>query len=271
MNQIISILAVFLCLLSTISGAAKESVIPPTIIETLAEKAQKPIMEAGMYEDTFTSSANRKIYYTLRIPEKMTENMPIIVWLHGANGMTGTWVQNHKGVAIAADNLNEERFIILQPQSYGNWFERYTYDAIVELIDAVAEKTCTGSRNIILCGSSMGGVGVYAMGQYDAADKTGIFAGLCPVSGTCYLDIDDLLRSSVPIYSMYAEYDGYDVKQSMEAVAKRLDGVHHDNMIKCFENTHHEAMAVLPFDEAFFDWAYEAYRNACKAATATDE
>ena len=63
----------------------------------------------------------------------------------------------------------------------------------------------------------------------------------------------------------------YDVKQSMEAVAKRLDGVHHDNMIKCFENTHHEAMAALPFDEAFFDWAYEAYRNACKAATATDE
>lgn len=271
MNQIISILAVFLCLFPGISKAVEEDFITSTKIEALAGKAQKPIMEAGMYEDTFTSSANRKIYYTLRIPENMTENMPMIVWLHGANGMTGTWVQNHKGVAIAADNLNEERFIILQPQSYGNWFERYTYDAIVELIDAVAEKSHTGSRNIILCGSSMGGVGVYAMGQYDAADKTGIFAGLCPVSGTCYLDIDDLLRSSVPIYSMYAEYDGYDVKQSMEAVAKRLNGVHHENIIKCFENTHHEAMAVLPFDEAFFDWAYEAYRNACKAATATDE
>lgn len=203
MNQIVSILAVFLCLLSTISGASKEIFIPPTKIEMIAGKAQKPIMEAGMYEDTFISSSNRKIYYTLRIPENMTENMPIIVWLHGANGMTGTWVQNHKGVAVAADNLNEERFIIIQPQSYGNWFERYTYDAIVELIDHVAEKTHTGSRNIILCGSSMGGVGVYAMGQYDAADKTGIFAGLCPVSGTCYLDIDDLLRSSVPIYSMY--------------------------------------------------------------------
>lgn len=125
MNQIVSILAVFLCLLSTISGAAKESFIPPTKIEMIAGKAQKPIMEAGMYEDTFISSSNRKIYYTLRIPENMTENMPIIVWLHGANGMTGTWVQNHKGVAVAADNLNEERFIIIQPQSYGNWFERY--------------------------------------------------------------------------------------------------------------------------------------------------
>ena len=36
---------------------------------------------------------------------------------------------------------------------------------------------------------------------------------------------------------------------------------YHRNTIKCFEKTHHEAMAVLPFDEAFFDWAYEAYHN----------
>lgn len=262
MNRIVSILAVFLCLLSGVSKAAEEGFLSPAAIGIPGGRVHKPILEAGMYEDTFTSSANRKIYYTLRIPKNMTENMPIIVWLHGANGMTGTWVQNHKGVAVAADNLNEERFIILQPQSYGNWFERYTYDAIVELIDHVADKTHTGSKGVILSGSSMGGVGVYAMGQYDAADKTGIFAGLCPVSGACYLGIDELVESEIPIYAMYAEFDGYEVKQSMEAVAKRLDSAHHENTIMCFEKTHHEAMAVLPFDEAFFEWAYEACVNA---------
>ncbi len=112
-------------------------------------------------------------------PEKC-ENLPMIVYLHGA-GERGTALEHlyRHGIAKMMNNGLELPAVVLCPQcpTWAVWDN--VVDKVKSLIDFVAAEFAVDTSRITLTGSSMGGYGTFSMGL----TYPNFFAGIAPVSG----------------------------------------------------------------------------------------
>lgn len=112
-------------------------------------------------------------------PEKC-ENLPLIVYLHGA-GERGTVVEHlfRHGLAKMMNNGLELPAVVLCPQcpAWAVWDN--VVDKVKEVIDFVAAEFSVDLSRITITGSSMGGYGTFSMGL----TYPNFFAGIAPVAG----------------------------------------------------------------------------------------
>lgn len=114
-------------------------------------------------------------------PEKMTEDMPLLIFLHGA-GERGTnldHVERH-GVPYLIRNENAEiPALVLCPQCPAQFVWNNVVDEVKDLIDQVALDYRIKPDRICITGSSMGGYGTWEMG----ITYPNFFSAIAPVCG----------------------------------------------------------------------------------------
>lgn len=135
--------------------------------ETTAEPTETyaPIRQAT-YLDTYTDpETNKAIDYHMYIPKNATENMPLVVYLHGI-GAVGANHYNEENPMItkALEIYGEEfPFLILAPSSMYNktWISKQMPERVKALVEAIAEQFNVDRSKIIITGHSMGAAGVF--------------------------------------------------------------------------------------------------------------
>ena len=178
----------------TVCGSSKQPV-PDNKAQSKFEKKQ--------YTDNGAT-----INYWLYTPENATENMPLIVYLHGGSGK-GDDLELITSVDGFPQYLRDGKIApnayVLIPQvssSFRGWGEIKT--EIMKLITFVTNECKTDENRISLTGHSMGGTGVWMF----ALAYPNAFSAVAPLSGSVTLtDANVQKLKNVPVWAMVGTDD----------------------------------------------------------------
>lgn len=243
MKRTVNILSIMILIVSLFIGCASASA--PDAAAT--DDADIPCTGSSV----FTESEGMD-YWTY-IPEYAGEDMPVIVWLHGINSVGKPQRLDSIGAIAAARNLNENRFIIIQPCTLmENWTDYQ--ERVSELVDDVVAKMHCDENRVILTGYSLG-----AMGVWHWADHSDKWAAIVPVAGKPITGTDNVVHSDVPLLAIWGEYDDYGTQVEMQRVveASLEAGTHKDARYYVMPETNHsEESSIAAYTQEVFDWMY---------------
>lgn len=222
-------------------------------------------ISAGTHLLEYTLSDGNTVRYVVRVPEGATENMPAIFWLHGVGELAQAERIEGMGVVKAANDLGENRFIIIQPSTnylFSNSGNQ-EIDKIDKFIDEIANVYKFDKDRVILTGHSMGGGGTWYLGN-KCPEK---FAAIAPVScGTGDLgfeiNLDNLENSNIPIYVATGgnENGTYNNNQAVLDKCKEINP-NRDVSIRSIMGANHGLMNYAGYTQEFFDWCFKQKRK----------
>lgn len=232
------------------------------LIETETENTEPPVVyldyESGEFKDYYKCSNGVDINYSIRIPENMTVDMPLIVFLHG-QGELGRGLPENYGAIKAANEIGEERFVIIQPFAIYAWHVPQQTEMVMELIDAIVEQYEIDENRVILTGHSLGAIGAWYYAEY-YTDK---LAAVVPVSTKSAIPFSNLINSNLPVWAFCSTWDGESNIQGIKNTIKKLEetGTHLDVRVTEIASVQHGEMAHVPYTDEFFDWSAERVRQ----------
>ena len=213
-------------------------------------------MEPGVQILEYTLSSGKTMKYAVRIPENATENMPVIFWVHGQGQANRT---QSMGPIKAAEELNENRFIIIQPAINANYNELTKLDSFIDEVQSVYK---FDTDRIILSGFSMGGSDTWYLGN-ENPDK---YAGISPASYNPYcqngsVDIENLKNSNLPIYAMAG--GGESFKDTNKNIIAEFKEINPNRELESIEipNLIHDNFFSDGYTQNFFDWCIKQNRK----------
>ena len=218
-------------------------------------------IEPGVHVLEYTISTGQTMQYVVRVPEGATENMPVIFWVHGANQGNANRVQN-MGPIKAAEELEENRFIIVEPVFTRYLMSTYTNDDINALdtfMDEIQQVYKFDPDRVILSGFSMGGAGTWYLGNQNPEK----YAGIAPASyAPNDIDISNLMNSDVPIYAMAGGAEA-NFCQKNEAIVEEMKEINPDRECESISvgNLGHYNFFSDGYTQDFFDWCYKQNRK----------
>lgn len=231
----------------------------PTVenVPETVEEIEYLNVEAGTSKQLFVASNGLEIPYNLHIPENATPDMPVIFWLHGM-GYLGKNLPEDYGVIHKVNELNEERFIIVQPTARYGWHVKEQFKAVLELVDFVISEYRADSNRIILTGHSLGAIGVW----YYAENASEYWAAVIPVANHCTTPLKAMYEEDFSVWAICGEWDTYDNRHGSEKTANKLaeDNPYRDVRYIEMEGCSHNDMAEAPYTVEFFNWAFAQVR-----------
>ena len=163
---------------------------------------------ASFAQQQFVSSTGETIPYWLYTPENASEQMPLVVYLHGGSGKG-----SDLSLLLQADSLPKflqngqlaPEAYVLMPQLPANctgWSDKAAL--LQALIDFVVQQYALDADRVSLTGHSMGGTGTWAIAQ----KYPGLFSAIAPLSGSI-AGTPDTLRSlsSLPVWTVVGAKD----------------------------------------------------------------
>ena len=214
---LIGITALILCCCVSMS-AGTESAITEAPIEAVVETTppHAPITDESRLDKYLYHDTGRSMDYHIYIPENATENMPLIVYLHGT-GAIGNPTLNEDNPAIRqARSVYGENFpfILLAPCSMYNrsWNVKYMPDLLQSLVDHIADLYNVDRNKVIIFGHSMGAIGLFRQ-----IDMFGAFySAAVPVSLTNVDNVNIEACTVVPIWGFSGTEDNRMVGQAFQ-------------------------------------------------------
>ena len=164
-----------------------------------------------------TVKPSLSLNYLVALPEnhKETDNLPMIVFLHG-ECERGNEVEKVKNLGLAKtyEKHIPRGFIVLSPQCPENrCWENYV-EELMELIEHVASQYHVDKKRISITGLSMGGSGTWAMG----INYPDYFSAMAPICGGEMEWRADRLKD-IPIKAFHGVLDPVvPVKRSIDMV-----------------------------------------------------
>lgn len=133
-----------------------------------------------MQREVFLTQTEREMNYWLFLPNDYQENLPLIIYLHGA-GERGKNIEHlaRHGLAKLLMEKIEIDAVVLIPQCPADCVWDNLPHELKMLIDEVVDKYKIDGNRITVTGSSMGGFGTWMLGM----TYPNFFAGLAPVAG----------------------------------------------------------------------------------------
>ena len=237
MKRIICLLLA-LTLLFSLSGCEKPDPVPTTELTTqpptqpstgvpATEGTAAPdrFRAPGSYQERYSSGKNSDSWmdYYLHIPEGATENMPLVIFLHG-DGEIGL-IENleNYGLIESAREIYGEAFpfISLSPCTRTNsWIREDISELLKALIDTVVQDYAIDRRRIIITGHSRG-----AIGTWDMISRYGdFFSAAVPVSCNNENPLDLEKAAKVPVWA-FAGDQGQLERNYADAMGEAVDAL----------------------------------------------
>jgi predicted peptidase len=235
---------------------------PPTEAPTLppTEPPTEPVLyldkEAGIYQENFQDEIeNKDMDYYLFIPENATQEMPLVVFLHGDGEVNQIEKLENNSLMSSVWEIYGDNFpfIAISPCTRAkSWIDWYIPRTLKNLIDSVAETYNVDTDHIIITGHSRGAVGVWHM-----VNKHGdYFSAAVPIS--CYawekLKMDTCTK--VPIRAFCGTYEEFERKYSgtMEYQISQISSNGGDAKFTLFSGLKHAETPAAAYTKELFEW-----------------
>lgn len=193
------------------------------------------------------------INYIVYLPEKLDENMPLLLFLHGI-GERGENIEAVEKYALPKYmNKFDIPYIVVAPQCTSNNFWDYHLRDVEKVLEEVYEKYKYNKSRVCILGSSMGAFGAW---NY-IISRPYLFKGIVSVSGGIMLPINQTLlplkEKAILIYHG-SDDDVIDVNESISAYDK-LKGINSTNIeLKIIENDNHFLTSHAFKDKHLYEW-----------------
>lgn len=203
-------------------------------------------------EKEFVSEKTGKKLKYLAYSPKKNENVPLILYLHGA-GSRGDELSSMSPVGPVGELENGRRIPakIVAPQCYGDtWFE--LFETLIDFAETVSKESGVEKNRIYLMGVSMG---AYAAWQL-AMTKRELFAALVTVcGGGMYWNAARL--KNIPIWAFHGALDEVVLPEESIKMVRAVNKSGGKAQITVFANADHNAWdAAFALDD-MWDWMFE--------------
>lgn len=220
---------------STFATASQTEPAESTVLPT---ETYAPIPESAFLDSFTDPDLNRIMEYHMYIPKDATEQMPLIVYLHGLGAVGNSALNSENPLIVKAREVYGDSFpfLILAPSSMGKetWISQDMPERVKNLVYYIADQYNVDRDKIIITGHSMGAAGV--MRQVELYSD--LYSAAIPISmpGTSFVKVEKCL--DVPIWGLAGskEYPSFlhmqdlmdDIKNAGgNAKFTLLDGVTH--------------------------------------------
>lgn len=193
------------------------------------------------------------INYIVYLPEKLDENMPLLLFLHGM-GERGENIEAVEKYALPKYmNKFDIPYIVVAPQCTSNNFWDYHLRDVEKVLEEVYEKYKYNKSRVCILGSSMGAFGAW---NY-IISRPHLFKGIVSVSGGIMLPMNQTLlplkEKAILIYHG-SDDDVIDVNESISAYDK-LKSINSTNIeLKIIENDNHFLTSHAFKDKHLYEW-----------------
>ena len=193
------------------------------------------------------------INYIVYLPEKLDENMPLLLFLHGI-GERGENIEAVEKYALPKYmNKFDIPYIVVAPQCTSNNFWDYHLRDVEKVLEEVYEKYKYNKSRVCILGSSMGAFGAW---NY-IISRPHLFKGIVSVSGGIMLPMNQTLlplkEKAILIYHG-SDDDVIDVNESISAYDK-LKSINSTNIeLKIIENDNHFLTSHAFKDKHLYEW-----------------
>lgn len=226
---------------------------PEETVPTTEELVLKTI-PSGTYLDSFMDEqTGRTIDYHLYVPENATENMPLVIFLHGV-GAVGSPALNEENPLVYNARFfygEEYPFLILAPTcNYSSWLSKELPQRVKDLIDYIVVEYGVDESKIIITGHSMGSSGVFRMVQLYGD----YFSAAVPVSDPDVSLVEVNACLDVPIWAFAGSLENpFNVKLS--SLVEKISAAGGDAMYTELVDVKHGNTPYHAFMLDLFEWA----------------
>lgn len=197
--------------------------------------------------------------YWLYTPENPTENMPLIVYLHGASGrgedLNLVVADEDFPKYLQSGELGDVRAYVLIPQlpaDLRSWSD--ISDSLYSLIEKTVSDLSIDTENISLAGFSMGGTAVWEL----AAEYPDLFARIAPLAGSARGVLEQVsVLQEIPVRAFVGAADTVIAPNSSEQMVAELGKAGADAQITVLDGADHISVPTLVYhDESIrlVDW-----------------
>ena len=189
--------------------------------------------------------------YWLYTPENPTENMPLIVYLHGANGrgedLNLVVADEDFPKYLQSGELGDVQAYVLIPQlpsGLRSWSD--ISDSLYSLIQKIVSDFSIDIENISLAGFSMGGTGVWEL----AVEYPDLFARIAPLAGSArgVLEYASLLKE-IPVRAFVGADDTVITPNSSRQMVAKLKNAGADAQITVLDGADHVSIPSLVYHD----------------------
>lgn len=197
--------------------------------------------------------------YWLYTPENPTENMPLIVYLHGASGrgedLNLVVADEDFPKYLQSGELGDVRAYVLIPQlpaDLRSWSD--ISDSLYSLIQKTVSDLSIDTENISLAGFSMGGTAVWEL----AAEYPDLFAKIAPLAGSARGVLEQFsVLQEIPVRAFVGAADTVIASNSSEQMVAELKKAGADAQITVLDGADHVSVPSRVYhDESIrlIDW-----------------
>ncbi len=204
--------------------------------------------QVGTTPITSTSGLNsyNGMSYWLNVPDGATNNMPVVIFLHGSGEIGNT--SGVRGLAQVDQMFSRSNFISIAPvaSSYG-WEDKTA--TIKTIIDQAVSDTRANPNRIYIMGFSMGGRGTFKMiNNYTTFFRAAVIASNCPVGS----EAGNLKNVPISMYLGTADDDYYYYNDCMTAIKSQVENLGGNISLHYLHGaTHATTSSSLPYDDIF--------------------
>lgn len=189
--------------------------------------------------------------YWLYTPENPTENMPLIVYLHGANGrgedLNLVVADEDFPKYLQSGELGDVRAYVLIPQlpaDLRSWSD--ISDSLYSLIRKIISDLSIDTENISLAGFSMGGTAVWEL----AAEYPDLFARIAPLAGSARGVLEQVSAlQEIPVRAFVGAADTVIAPNSSEQMVAELKKAGADAQITVLDGADHVSVPSLVYHD----------------------
>ena len=189
--------------------------------------------------------------YWLYTPENPTENMPLIVYLHGASGrgedLNLVVSDEDFPKYLQSGELGDVRAYVLIPQlpaDLRSWSD--IGDSLYSLIQKTVSDFSVDTENISLVGFSMGGTAVWEL----AAEYPDLFARIAPLAGSARGVLEQVsVLQEIPVRAFVGSADTVIAPNSSEQMVAELKKSGADAQIIVLDGADHVSVPSLVYHD----------------------
>lgn len=193
------------------------------------------------------------INYIIYFPEKKTNNLPLLLFLHGI-GERGNKIEDIEKYALPKYmNRFDIPYIVVAPQCSINNFWDYHLRDVEKILEEVHKEYKYDKNRVCILGSSMGAFGAW---NY-IMSRPQLFKGIVSVSGGIMLSINQTLlplkEKAILLYHG-SDDDIISVNESIQAYDK-FKGIGAKNIeLKIIKNDNHYLTSHAFKDNYLYEW-----------------